>query len=146
MQLCFCLPPWMALALPCAMCPGHARSVNPIQSSFVYLWLAGWCSAGWIPLFPHPACIPARRGCRQLVYFTSIHPSLSLRAQAQVRSASSTSFFFQETFSFLLLVLGTCLDCFKVLSFFTFSITSIFGRMYGALNVGKKLTNYTVWL
>jgi hypothetical protein len=29
--------------------------------------------------------------------------------------------------------------------FHSLSITSIFGRMYGALNVGKKITNYTVW-
>jgi hypothetical protein len=32
----------------------------------------------------------------------------------------------------------------KVEIFFTLSITSIFGPMYGVVNVGKKITNYTV--
>ena len=41
------------------------------------------------------------------------------------------------------LALGTafvriCLDCLKILSFFALSVTSIFRRMHGALNVGKK--------
>jgi hypothetical protein len=34
---------------------------------------------------------------------------------------------------------------FQIPSFFTLSITLIFGRMHGALNVGKKITNCTVW-
>jgi len=30
--------------------------------------------------------------------------------------------------------------------FYSLFITSVFGRMNGALNVGKKKTNYIVWL
>jgi hypothetical protein len=41
-------------------------------------------------------------------------------------------------------ILAPCLVCLKVLSFFTLSITSIFNRLHGVLNVGKKITNYTV--
>jgi hypothetical protein len=36
------------------------------------------------------------------------------------------------------------LVCLKVPSFFTLSITLIFNHLYGVLNVGKKITNYTV--
>jgi hypothetical protein len=39
----------------------------------------------------------------------------------------------------------SCLDAFQKLKFFhSFSITSIFGPMHGVVNVGKKITNYTV--
>jgi len=37
-----------------------------------------------------------------------------------------------------------CSDAIQILSFFTLSITSIFSRFYGVLNVGKKIINYTV--
>jgi hypothetical protein len=40
--------------------------------------------------------------------------------------------------------LGPCLDVIQIPSFFTLSITSIFSRLHGVLNVGKKITNYTV--
>jgi hypothetical protein len=40
--------------------------------------------------------------------------------------------------------LGPCLDHLKIPSFFTLSITSIFSRLHGVLNVGKKISNYTV--
>jgi hypothetical protein len=37
--------------------------------------------------------------------------------------------------------------CFKVPKILQDSVSyRIFGRMYGALNIGKKITNYTVWL
>jgi hypothetical protein len=38
-----------------------------------------------------------------------------------------------------------CSDASQKLEFFhSLSITSIFGRMHATLNVGKKITNYTV--
>jgi hypothetical protein len=37
-----------------------------------------------------------------------------------------------------------CLDALQKLKFFTLSITSIFGPMYEVVNVGTKITNYTV--
>jgi hypothetical protein len=38
-----------------------------------------------------------------------------------------------------------CLDALQKLKFFhSFSITSIFGPMHEVVNVGKKITNYTV--
>jgi hypothetical protein len=41
--------------------------------------------------------------------------------------------------------LGPCLDALQKLKFFhSLSITSIFGPMHEAVNVGKKITNYTV--
>jgi hypothetical protein len=33
---------------------------------------------------------------------------------------------------------GACLDVIQIPSFFTLSITSIFSRLHGVLNVGKK--------
>jgi hypothetical protein len=39
---------------------------------------------------------------------------------------------------------GSRLDVPQKLEFFTLSITSIFRLMYEAVNVGKKITNYTV--
>jgi hypothetical protein len=42
------------------------------------------------------------------------------------------------------LVPQPCLDAIQIPSFFTLSITSIFSRLHGVLNVGKKITNYTV--
>jgi hypothetical protein len=42
------------------------------------------------------------------------------------------------------LLLGPCLVHFKIPSFFTLSITSIFGRMHGAVNIDKKITNCIV--
>jgi hypothetical protein len=39
---------------------------------------------------------------------------------------------------------GPCLDAIQIPSFFTLSITSIFSHLHGVLNVGKKITNYTV--
>jgi hypothetical protein len=41
--------------------------------------------------------------------------------------------------------LRPCFDATQILNFFTLSITLIFGRMHGALNIGKKITNCTVW-
>jgi hypothetical protein len=41
--------------------------------------------------------------------------------------------------------LGPCLDAPQKLKFFHYlSITSIFGPMHEVVNVGKKITNYTV--
>jgi hypothetical protein len=37
-----------------------------------------------------------------------------------------------------------CLDAPKSQNFSTLSITSIFSRLHGVLNVGKKITNYTI--
>ena len=41
-------------------------------------------------------------------------------------------------------ITGPCLDTLKISSFFTFSVISIFSRLHGALNIGKKITNCTV--
>jgi hypothetical protein len=40
--------------------------------------------------------------------------------------------------------LRPCLDVIQIPNFFTLSITSIFSRLHGVLNVGKKITNYIV--
>jgi hypothetical protein len=40
--------------------------------------------------------------------------------------------------------LGPRLEVIQIPSFFTLSVTSIFSRLHGVLNVGKKITNYTV--
>jgi hypothetical protein len=40
--------------------------------------------------------------------------------------------------------LRACLDAIQIPNFFTLSITSIFNRLHGVLNVGKKIINYTV--
>jgi hypothetical protein len=37
-----------------------------------------------------------------------------------------------------------CLDALQKLKFFTLSVTSIFRPMHKVVNVGKKITNYTV--
>ena len=37
-----------------------------------------------------------------------------------------------------------CLDHLQISNFFTLSVISIFGRIHGALNVGKKITNCIV--
>jgi hypothetical protein len=48
-------------------------------------------------------------------------------------------------FSYRLFCLGPCLDALQKLKFFhSLSITSIFGPMHEVVNVGKKITNYTV--
>jgi hypothetical protein len=44
-----------------------------------------------------------------------------------------------------ILILAPCLDDIKIPKFFhSLSITSIFNCLHGVLNVGKKITNYTV--
>jgi len=43
------------------------------------------------------------------------------------------------------LYISPCLDHLKIPSFFTLSIASIFGCIHGTLNIGKKITNCTVW-
>jgi hypothetical protein len=39
-----------------------------------------------------------------------------------------------------------CLVTFQIPNFYTLFITSIFRHMHGALNIGKKITNYTICL
>jgi hypothetical protein len=43
-----------------------------------------------------------------------------------------------------LAIVGACLDAIQIPNFFTLSITSIFNRLHGVLNIGKKIINYTV--
>jgi hypothetical protein len=44
----------------------------------------------------------------------------------------------------MIILVGSCLVHLKIPSFFTLSITLIFSRLHGVLNIGKKITNYTV--
>jgi hypothetical protein len=54
--------------------------------------------------------------------------------QSNKKSAS------EDTYASTTSLLGPYLDAL----FFTFSITSIFGSTYEVVNIGKKITNYTV--
>jgi hypothetical protein len=78
-------------------------------------------SIGFFLIHPFHAC--AYRGS---------NPRTPRHFQLLGRAAASTGM------PSLLLHLTACLDAIQIPSFFTLFITSIFNRLYGVLNVGKK--------
>lgn len=101
-----CLPPspWMAVALPCALCSGDAcmiRQSNPLLF-FVYLWLV--TGAVLDPLISAP-CLPGRRPFISHPHCTSLHftlCSLRLRSAHQPGLLDIFFLFFSLSNSFLL--------------------------------------------
>ena len=112
-----------------------------------------WSSAGPAPNVQHacdahPVQSPPSHYCPESLFMVSrrkrpahrvLRPCLfvSRLARDSARSRGSTFRCYTGLLKYITEI-RPCLDTFKILSFFTLFITSIFRRLYGALNIGKK--------